>query len=673
MSHPRNRSLLWRLRHRFARRVRLLLDSVPRRAPVERIELVDVKPRLEYYLRAVYGRQITVDTIASEKKRTPELRTTRGFIRERTAIIVDAVSESGDDVIRLPTRLVATDDSTPFEQYRCLAVQHAERLTRATAHHESQLGSPLEKDLFELAESVGVDRHIAATQPGLRRSIESGRRSALRSRALGRGATELERRVERLVSVALATPATAPDPAVPDHARADESAEWARRTAAELVKQAPATDSARYRGIAPLGLWGTAIGSGARTGSGGASAATVQGTPPADARLKTPLDKVPRKRRRPPRRGAPEEAAAIEDPSGSDGQDAASRDPNARPVADAPLTNDASGVPAAPSATESDDPDMEHGQEGNAHRPAVPEGGVRYRYAEWDLYAKSYHPEGSIVRVRTPVASASAWAENAASEHAVLIRQVRERFAQLRAHRQRLRRQPNGDEIDLEACVTAFSDFAAGRTPDDRLYATVRSTRREMAIMLLLDVSASTDATVDAEHRVIDIERISALVAAEAFDALGDAYAINAFSSRGRNDVRVAEIKSFAERNTPVTAMRLAALEPSHATRLGAALRHATAELVLRPEPSRLLLVLSDGRPNDTDSYINQDYGAEDSRRAVAEARLAGVTPYCITVDPEEPEEYVGHIFGEAGYRVLSKTGQLPVVLMQAVQGLLRR
>ena len=83
--------------------------------------------------------------------------------------------------------------------------------------------------------------------------------------------------------------------------------------------------------------------------------------------------------------------------------------------------------------------------------------------------------------------------------------------------------------------------------------------------------------------------------------------------------------------------------------------------------------MLSDGRPHDRDGYVDEDYAVEDSRRAVAEARASGVTPYCITVDPEEPQEYMAHIFGENGYRALAETAHLPEVLLRAVQGLLRR
>lgn len=665
MPRAHDRSILWRMQRRLGRRLRVLLALLPRRARPDQVELREVKTRLEYYLRAVYGRPIRVDAVATDESRTDRRAT---MMRLHRRVRVDVVSESGDDVIRLPSRLVAsTDRTTPFERYRCLAVQHAERLVRASAQHAASLASPLEQDLFQIAESVGVDRLIASTQPGLAKAMEEGRRAAMHARAPRRDATELERRIERLAARTLDAPLAAAADAVPGHDRAEESVAWARRTAAELAQGAPASVVAGYRRIAPLGLWRTAILGGARAGRVASRELTGAEPPVSDAK------QAPSKRRRLTSAGRPEEIAAVEDATRDEGRQGASSSAGARPVEDAPPAEQGPSAASASSSDGRDDPDAPANPErGGSQRPSEPPSGEAYRYPEWDLYAKSYHAEGSIVRVRTPIAAGSEWAEAAERAHAVLIRQVRDRFAQLRAHRLRLRRQPNGDEIDLDAVVTAFADQAAGRTPDDRLYATERATRREMAIMLLIDVSASTEAPIDAANRVIDIERLSALVAAEAFDALGDAWAISAFSSDGRADVRVAMVKRFEERNTALTGMRLAALVPANATRLGAALRHATAELAMRPESSRLLLVLSDGRPNDRDGYIDQAYGVEDSRRAVAEARMAGVTPYCITIDPEEPQEYMGHIFGEKGYRALAETAHLPMVLVQAVQGLLR-
>lgn len=364
---------------------------------------------------------------------------------------------------------------------------------------------------------------------------------------------------------------------------------------------------------------------------------------------------------------------AREQPAGEGGEDAAPSPSVTQPAPGAPPTDDPAGVEVDEAAA--DDaiaaPGAARGARGARPAPDVP-GGTEHRYPEWDAYAREYHREESIVRVATPALAAGEHPHILGAPHAVLVRQVRERFAHLRAHRQRLHRQPNGEEVDLDAWVTAAADLAARQSPDDRLYATVRVTRRALAIVLLIDVSASTRAQVDATHRVIDVERVAALLAAEAFDALGDAYAILAFASDGRADVRITEIKRFSERSGALTEQRLAALRPFNATRLGAALRHATAELASRPESHRLLLVLSDGRPNDRDGYVDEDYAVEDSRRAVAEARVAGVTPYCITIDPEEPQQYMGHIFGENGYRALAEAAHLPDVLLRAVQGLVR-
>ncbi|MEP6620992.1 MAG: VWA domain-containing protein, partial [bacterium] len=171
-------------------------------------------------------------------------------------------------------------------------------------------------------------------------------------------------------------------------------------------------------------------------------------------------------------------------------------------------------------------------------------------------------------------------------------------------------------------------------------------------------------------QRVIDVERLAALVAAAAFDSLGDAYSILAFSSDGAADVRLTTIKDFSETNTQVVRERMAALAPNGKTRLGAAIRHATAQLERHGAPHRLLLVLSDGKPNDRDGYF-LDYGVEDSRRAVVDARADGILPYCITVDREAAADYMADIFGASGYLTVQKPAQLPKALLGAVQRLL--
>ena len=219
------------------------------------------------------------------------------------------------------------------------------------------------------------------------------------------------------------------------------------------------------------------------------------------------------------------------------------------------------------------------------------------------------------------------------------------------------------DEMNATTLATS-----AGSAGDDRLYIAVRPARRPIAILLLVDVSGSTDLPIAGAQRIIDVERTAVVLASEALDAMGDAYSMLAFSGRGAQDVRLATIKDFADRQTDAVRRRVSALEPRGNTRLGAAIRHATAMLARQPAGHRLLLLLSDGQPNDADRYQGE-YGIEDSRQAVHEARAKGVFPFCLTVDREGPD-YLPRIFGAAGHTILRHPEQLPTALLDVVKGL---
>jgi nitric oxide reductase NorD protein len=197
----------------------------------------------------------------------------------------------------------------------------------------------------------------------------------------------------------------------------------------------------------------------------------------------------------------------------------------------------------------------------------------------------------------------------------------------------------------------------------------VRPARRALAITLLVDVSGSTDAPVTPTTQVIDVEKEAVLLASEALDALGDPYALLTFASRGARRVRVLTIKGFAERNGDAVRRRIGAIRPDSNTRLGAAVRHASAMLASAPAAHRLLLLLSDGKPNDADRYHGK-YAIEDARRALFEARAGGVHPFCLTVDYEEPD-YLPHLFGAAGYTILRRAEHLPRALLGVVRQML--
>jgi nitric oxide reductase NorD protein len=259
--------------------------------------------------------------------------------------------------------------------------------------------------------------------------------------------------------------------------------------------------------------------------------------------------------------------------------------------------------------------------------------------------------------------------EDVMARHAALVRRVRRRFDGLRPRHERLGRQDDGPELDHGAYVAAFADWRAGHPGDDRFYTATRPARRDLALTLLVDVSASTDSWVSGGLRIIDVEKESLIVLLEALDALGDRHAAVAFSGEGPDGVRVLTVKDFAEPVGAEVRRRVAALEPDGYTRTGAALRHASALLARQPTRHRLLLMLTDGKPNDIDHYPGR-YGIQDTRQAVAEARLQGLVPFCLTVDREAPA-YMPSIFGPRGYALLRRQELLPAVLVEVIRRLL--
>jgi nitric oxide reductase NorD protein len=202
------------------------------------------------------------------------------------------------------------------------------------------------------------------------------------------------------------------------------------------------------------------------------------------------------------------------------------------------------------------------------------------------------------------------------------------------------------------------------------LYIAQRRTRRETAVLLLADTSASTDGWVRGTSRIIDVEREALLMMSEALAALGDPHALYAFRGKGARRVELITLKRFGDPGGTQVRDRIGGIEPDGFTRVGAAIRHATTLLARQPVRQRLLLLLSDGRPNDIDVYEGR-YGLEDTRQAFVEARAQGVHTFCVTVDREAPA-YASHVFGRAGYAMLHDATRLPDVLMGILGQLLR-
>ena len=197
-----------------------------------------------------------------------------------------------------------------------------------------------------------------------------------------------------------------------------------------------------------------------------------------------------------------------------------------------------------------------------------------------------------------------------------------------------------------------------GTAADGRLYCDLRRGSRDLACLLLADLSLSTDAWLGDSGRVIDVIRDGLLLFAEALDATGDRYALYGFSSRLRSHVRVHLFKTFAQPYSALVRGRLSVIRPGFYTRMGAAIRYATGLLAKETAARRLLLLLTDGRPNDLDHYEGR-HGIEDTRMAIIEARRAGLYPFCVTID-QKASSYLPHLFGSAGFVLVRKPEELP-------------
>jgi nitric oxide reductase NorD protein len=286
-------------------------------------------------------------------------------------------------------------------------------------------------------------------------------------------------------------------------------------------------------------------------------------------------------------------------------------------------------------------------------------------YDEWDHRSRRYR-KGWCTVYPTPMnAGSPSWAAEATARHRRLITRLRAQLERHRAERRFIDRQLDGEDVDIDALVDARAEVAAGRTGSGRLYIRRELRRRDFATTVLLDVSLSSDSWV-ANRRVLDVSREAVLVLGEVAEALGDRLQVLAFASSTRNRCRVFQVRGWGER-WAVGRAKLGALEPQGYTRIGPALRHATAELCATAAERRLLLLVSDGKPSDYDRYEGR-YGVSDIRMALREAERAGVTTHALAVDAVA-RDYLPAMLGPGGWSILPT----PDHLLQALTSLYGR
>lgn len=638
--------------------------------PAENVlRLSGIRLRVELFLHALFAVPIEVAAATA-----PAPVSWLARLAGRSGAAPDGLAGTDGAGIYLPAALDATSGmDVAFENYLLAGVQQSVRLVRGSATLALGISNREVHDRFLLAEAIAVDAWIAGEAPGLLPALRAARREALAHRSRARPRSLRERGMEEHVRAFLALDPTDRYDAVPTCPTSSDALTWARSLPA-----AGDDRSDTYRGTELAAYWGRPYAPPSLRNAEPSGEDGLLAEPPARPR-------VAEMRRRPRAREADEEdddkttgtwiirtdepQESVEDPFGLNRP--ADRADEADPEG---LGDSLAELPEAQVVRSPGQPKeiLRAGEEmprAIVHRTAAA-APPAIAYPEWDFRSGAYCLPGAIVRDSPALLGDPAWAAAALARHGRLVRRVRARFERLRPRRTRVGRQADGADVDIDEYVTSVADGHAGAVAEDRLYIDERPGRRELSVALLVDVSASTDSWVSGNQRIVDVEKDALLVVCEALDALGDPHAIFTFSGESADRVSITSLKEITERTGDIVRQRIAALEANGYTRVGAAIRHVTAGLARQRAARRLLLLLSDGKPNDVDDYAGP-YGVEDARQAVAEARSQDVDVFCLTVDREAPR-YAPRIFGPNGFTVLRQPDQLPEALIEVLRRLLR-
>ncbi len=295
-----------------------------------------------------------------------------------------------------------------------------------------------------------------------------------------------------------------------------------------------------------------------------------------------------------------------------------------------------------------------------------------YRYSEWDYQMQIYRPAWCTVLERRAKSGDVKMVDEITLKHKSLVARLRRVIEGMQPQGvQRLRKQEDGDEIDINAAVSAMTDIKMGRQPDFRIMMRNLRHLRDLSVLVLIDVSESTnDQVPGSEATVLELAREATVLLADALDKIGDPFAIHGFDSDGRQDVEYFRYKDFETAYDQKAKAHLAGMTGQLSTRMGAAMRHASSILRRRPNQKKLLLVVTDGEPSDNDVRDSQ-YLRQDARKAVEEAAAHGIATFCLSLDPDA-DEYVSRIFGARNYMVIDHVERLPERLPLLYVGLTR-
>ena len=321
-------------------------------------------------------------------------------------------------------------------------------------------------------------------------------------------------------------------------------------------------------------------------------------------------------------------------------------------------------------------------------------------YPEWDFQALDYKPSWCRIRETVIVEGTSDFYRETLDQNAGLVNEVRRQFEMIMPETYRKEKHlPDGEEFDLDAVIESIVERRAGATPNEKVYWRRNKSERDVAVIFLLDMSASTAEAIEDKpndedeegeipddprqylfwlrarreqakrsyRRIIDLEKEATVLLINALETIGDTYGIYGFSGYGRENVEYYTIKSIEERMSDSVQRRIDGVTPLHATRMGPAIRHGTAKLDEITAKTKLLFLISDGRPQDrgySREGAEKEYAVQDTHMALLEAKGHGIIPFCLTVD-RSGHDYMKEMCGDLPYEVLADIKSLPERLPQ--------
>lgn len=288
-----------------------------------------------------------------------------------------------------------------------------------------------------------------------------------------------------------------------------------------------------------------------------------------------------------------------------------------------------------------------------------------FMYDEWDHKIEDYRPAWCTLRESRATRVQDAFVAATFHEFGGVVSQIRRNFQLMRPERLRkMRYQSEGDDLDIDGIVEYVVDRRARISPTDRVYIKRDKKDRDVATAFLVDMSSSTDRKIDGRKRIIDIEKEGLLLMSEALEAIRDEYAIYGFSGSGREDCEFYTVKEFGERYDGRVKGRIGGIYARQKTRMGPALRHATKRLMAVDAQVKLLILLTDGKPYDSDTYQDNTYAQEDTKMALREAKREKIHLFCVTVD-QEAADYLPDMYSDANFVIIDDVRTLPQKLPQ--------